>query len=450
MKGHHRSSTTDFTRQQARRPSTPANLPNPLSFTPPNGRDCVKEEKKIRGFPASEHMVLAIAHPLPEANYQAMNGPAAQEGKGQRMACGSIDRDRSKQKKGAAAAARGKKGIWVRASRNRRQRQRRGREDIADPLSEILLKSKVVSSPVDVESLNGGRSQPHRSAFFSTFESPPFRFLAPWEITVQVSFIVKGPPFRCPLLWNATVQVSFTMGAHRSNFLHHEGSPFIFLSLWKGHRSSSLHCGRPPFRFSFTMGVHRSGFLHCERATVQVPFTVEGHRSGFPSPWEPTVQVFLPHGSPPFRFSAPWRVTVQVPFTVEGHRSSFLQHGSSPFRFSFTMGVHSSGFLHCERATVQESTVQVSFTVKGLPFKCPLLWKATVQVFLLHRNPPFRFSVPWEATVQVPFTVEGHQRATVQVPFTVEGHRSSFLHHGRLPFKTMTSSGLGTYRPSRI
>lgn len=41
IRGHHRSSTTDFTRQQARNPSIPANLPNPLSFTPPNGRDCI-------------------------------------------------------------------------------------------------------------------------------------------------------------------------------------------------------------------------------------------------------------------------------------------------------------------------------------------------------------------------------------------------------------------------
>ena len=39
MKGHHLSSTTDFTRQHALNPSTPANRPNPLSFTPPNGRD---------------------------------------------------------------------------------------------------------------------------------------------------------------------------------------------------------------------------------------------------------------------------------------------------------------------------------------------------------------------------------------------------------------------------
>lgn len=45
--GHHLSSTTDFTRQQARSPSTPANLPNPLCFTPPNGRDCTKEGRSL-------------------------------------------------------------------------------------------------------------------------------------------------------------------------------------------------------------------------------------------------------------------------------------------------------------------------------------------------------------------------------------------------------------------
>jgi len=39
MNGHHLSSTTDFTRQHARKPSTPPNRPNPLCFTPPNGRD---------------------------------------------------------------------------------------------------------------------------------------------------------------------------------------------------------------------------------------------------------------------------------------------------------------------------------------------------------------------------------------------------------------------------
>lgn len=43
--GHHLSSTTALTRQQARKPSTPANLPNPLSLTPPNGKDCTKKEK---------------------------------------------------------------------------------------------------------------------------------------------------------------------------------------------------------------------------------------------------------------------------------------------------------------------------------------------------------------------------------------------------------------------
>ena len=37
--GQNLSSTTAFTRQQARKPSTPANLPNPLSLTPPNGND---------------------------------------------------------------------------------------------------------------------------------------------------------------------------------------------------------------------------------------------------------------------------------------------------------------------------------------------------------------------------------------------------------------------------
>jgi hypothetical protein len=39
MNGHHLSSTTAFTRQHARKPSTPPNRPNPLCFTPPNGRD---------------------------------------------------------------------------------------------------------------------------------------------------------------------------------------------------------------------------------------------------------------------------------------------------------------------------------------------------------------------------------------------------------------------------
>lgn len=42
ISGHHLSSTTDFTRQHARNPSIPANLPNPLYFTPPNGRDWEK------------------------------------------------------------------------------------------------------------------------------------------------------------------------------------------------------------------------------------------------------------------------------------------------------------------------------------------------------------------------------------------------------------------------
>ncbi len=38
-----RSTVTDLRRQQARRPSGPANRPYPESFTPPNGRDCIAE-----------------------------------------------------------------------------------------------------------------------------------------------------------------------------------------------------------------------------------------------------------------------------------------------------------------------------------------------------------------------------------------------------------------------
>lgn len=47
MYGHHLSSTTALTRQQARNPSTPANRPNPLSFTPPNGKDWKSKDLTI-------------------------------------------------------------------------------------------------------------------------------------------------------------------------------------------------------------------------------------------------------------------------------------------------------------------------------------------------------------------------------------------------------------------
>ncbi|MQL74360.1 hypothetical protein Taro_006735 [Colocasia esculenta] len=174
--------------------------------------------------------------------------------------------DRNKKQRGRTREA-GGGGLEFSWSRGKRHLQWSPRErdwEILPKKKGVLLKSKVVSSLMDVESLNGGPAQPHRSAFFSTFGNPPFGFSAPWEAPFRFPSPWKGHRSGSLSLWKATVQVSFTMGAHRS------GPPFRFPSLWKV--TVQVFC---------TMGGHRSDFLHCGRATVQVPFTVEGHRSDF-------------------------------------------------------------------------------------------------------------------------------------------------------------------------
>ncbi|MQL83234.1 hypothetical protein Taro_015720 [Colocasia esculenta] len=128
---------------------------------------------------------------------------------------------------------------------------------------------------------------------------PPFRFHSPWKSTVQVFCTMGGHRSGFIHCGRATVQVPFTVEGHRSGFLHHGSPPFRFSAPWEATVQVSFTVEGPPFRFPSLW-----------KATVQVSFTMGVYRSGFSAQWEATVQVSFTVEGPPFRFPSLWKATV--------------------------------------------------------------------------------------------------------------------------------------------